>query len=240
MSGYTLLNHTLDVISKSSTDSDVWDTLFSFMKMCRVEALVYHHQPPPGSSDFGQTSIVKQNFGSFDESVTDIIDHVFNEILRDEMSGLSVEHFWDYKTDALETLLKDTSGLDSKKNISGVTFPVHGALGRSGYFSLLFGEERSGFSDNEIRVLKWACQNTHQAICKIIILQFENNSNLTQREVEILSWIARGKSNSVIAEILSISPHTVNTYVRRIFLKTNTNDRTSACLYGISNGLIRL
>jgi len=240
MSEYRSLNHALDVIENSTTDKDVWDTLFSFVKMCRIEALVYHYQPPPGSADFAYPLVVKQSFAGADSNLADAIDHIFNAALRDQISIASGEFIWRYTRKSLSDVLQDSHKLDIDGDIKGVSFPVHGPLGRTGFFSLVFDRNFHASNEDEIRVLKWACQNTHQAICKIKMLEFESSLNLTDREIEILSWIARGKSNSVIADILNISHHTVNTYVRRIFLKTNTNDRTSACLYGISNGFIQL
>ncbi|WP_244520908.1 response regulator transcription factor [Aliiruegeria lutimaris] len=61
---------------------------------------------------------------------------------------------------------------------------------------------------------------------------------LSPREAEILRWIARGKSNSVIAEILGISRHTVDTHIRRIYRKLGAGDRTTAALRGMESGLL--
>jgi DNA-binding CsgD family transcriptional regulator len=63
---------------------------------------------------------------------------------------------------------------------------------------------------------------------------------LSEREVEVLGWVAQGKSNTVIADILSIASGTVDTYLRRIFEKLNVADRTSAAVKGVSLGLIRI
>jgi DNA-binding CsgD family transcriptional regulator len=51
---------------------------------------------------------------------------------------------------------------------------------------------------------------------------------LTQREAEVLVWIARGKSNREISEILLISPRTVNKHLERIFSKLGVENRASA------------
>ena len=61
---------------------------------------------------------------------------------------------------------------------------------------------------------------------------------LSGREMEILDWVARGKSNSVIAEILNLSAGTVDTYLRRIYDKLDVSDRTSAAVRGVGMGLI--
>jgi len=51
---------------------------------------------------------------------------------------------------------------------------------------------------------------------------------LTRREAEVLSWIARGKSNRDIAAILSLSPRTVDKHVEIILTKLKVENRTAA------------
>jgi DNA-binding NarL/FixJ family response regulator len=54
---------------------------------------------------------------------------------------------------------------------------------------------------------------------------------LTQREQEILAYLAQGASNGVIAQTLDISEMTVRTHVSRILRKLNVPSRTQAALY---------
>ncbi|HEV2326662.1 MAG TPA: LuxR C-terminal-related transcriptional regulator [Terracidiphilus sp.] len=51
---------------------------------------------------------------------------------------------------------------------------------------------------------------------------------LTQRESEILGWVARGKTNSSIAAILSIRVRTVEKHLERIYEKLGVENRTAA------------
>ena len=51
---------------------------------------------------------------------------------------------------------------------------------------------------------------------------------LTQREAGVLLWVARGKSNRDIAEILTLSPRTVNKHLEQIYAKLGVENRTSA------------
>lgn len=60
---------------------------------------------------------------------------------------------------------------------------------------------------------------------------------LTTREAEVLSWVAQGKSNTVIAEILGVSHHTIDNYLRRAYAKIGVNNRTLAAVKAISLGL---
>lgn len=51
---------------------------------------------------------------------------------------------------------------------------------------------------------------------------------LTEREAEVLLWLARGKANREISEILTISPRTVNKHLERIFDKLGVENRSAA------------
>lgn len=52
--------------------------------------------------------------------------------------------------------------------------------------------------------------------------------DLTERESQVLHWIANGKTNREIAEILAMSPRTVNKHLEQIFPKLGVENRTSA------------
>ncbi len=52
--------------------------------------------------------------------------------------------------------------------------------------------------------------------------------SLTERESEVLYWIANGKTNREAAEILDMSPRTVNKHLETIFPKLGVENRTSA------------
>ncbi len=61
---------------------------------------------------------------------------------------------------------------------------------------------------------------------------------LTDRELEILSEVARGFTNKVIGINLNISDRTVQGHIARIFEKLQANSRTEAVMRGISLGLL--
>lgn len=51
---------------------------------------------------------------------------------------------------------------------------------------------------------------------------------VTEREAEVLLWIANGKTNREIGTILSMSPRTVNKHLEQVFRKLGVENRTSA------------
>lgn len=63
---------------------------------------------------------------------------------------------------------------------------------------------------------------------------------LHPREYECLQWIAFGKTDAQIAEIMGLSPNTVRMYVERAKEKLNAPNRTSAAVTALRSGLLHL
>jgi NarL family two-component system response regulator LiaR len=63
---------------------------------------------------------------------------------------------------------------------------------------------------------------------------------LTARELDVLQFLAQGKSNREIAEDLVLSEMTVRTHVSNILSKLHLASRTQAALYALKEGLASL
>ena len=61
---------------------------------------------------------------------------------------------------------------------------------------------------------------------------------LTEREMDVLRLIAKGKSNKEIADTLIISEKTVKTHVSNILSKLHLADRTQAAIYALRQRLV--
>lgn len=53
-------------------------------------------------------------------------------------------------------------------------------------------------------------------------------ASLTPREAEVLSWVAKGKTNRDVGEILGMSPRTVNKHLEHVFEKLGVETRAAA------------
>ena len=60
---------------------------------------------------------------------------------------------------------------------------------------------------------------------------------LTPREREVLNWLAGGKTDRDIGDILGISPRTVNKHLQRIYEKLGVETRTAAVVRAMNKGV---
>ena len=65
-------------------------------------------------------------------------------------------------------------------------------------------------------------------------------NHLTPRELDVLRWIANGKSNKEIGVILNLTEGTVKYYVNRILTKMAVTDRTEAATTAFQRGILHL
>lgn len=129
--------------------------------------------------------------------------------------------------------------LEKVRSNDGLAIQVFGPGQRDGYFGLGFGETRpKNLEPADIREAQCILQLAHIRYCGMVMEALGNRPTLSPREREVLEWIAKGKSNSVIADILGLSYHTIDTMVRRIFHKLGVNDRVTAAIKGVGAGLV--
>jgi DNA-binding CsgD family transcriptional regulator len=58
--------------------------------------------------------------------------------------------------------------------------------------------------------------------------EFSKELGLTSREGEVLAWLSKGKTNRDIAQILGLSPRTVDKHLEQIYAKLGVENRTAA------------
>jgi DNA-binding NarL/FixJ family response regulator len=87
------------------------------------------------------------------------------------------------------------------------------------------------------------------AIAQHLILRFQENAPsaaraegpvLSQREQEVLELVVKGFTFAEIAALLSLSTHTVGTFVRRIYRKLEVRSRGEAVFEALQLGIVRL
>src|SRR6516165_7312900 len=66
------------------------------------------------------------------------------------------------------------------------------------------------------------------------------SDQLSERELEVLGWVAEGERNRDVCKRLEISPETVKIHVKHIMEKLGAKDRTQAVAIAIRRGVIHL
>lgn len=67
---------------------------------------------------------------------------------------------------------------------------------------------------------------------------FENEHDLTPRQLEVLRLVASGMTNREIASELFVSEHTISRHVQNIFAKLDVTSRTAATAFAFENDLV--
>ena len=202
----------------------------------------YHHLPPRGALDYRPYQSVL-NAGLPKEWIRAY--RANREYLVDPMPRYALDTGRILRWMELPALFSLTSAERSfmsrwraAKLGDGYAFPVYGPHGRNGFFGVGCGCEVCTFSAQTVRRLSFAVQAVHMKYCELIRAETEQVVTLSDREREILVGLTRGSSNKEIADQLSLSPNTVDTYVRRLFGKLKVADRVTASLRGMALGLI--
>jgi NarL family two-component system response regulator LiaR len=98
-----------------------------------------------------------------------------------------------------------------------------------------------------IRDIHQGQPSMHPTIARKLMREIQRPSELpladeplTEREVEVLSLVARGFTNQEIADRLFVSERTVRTHVSHILSKLHLANRTQATLYALRTGFASL
>src|SRR6185312_8106767 len=72
------------------------------------------------------------------------------------------------------------------------------------------------------------------------LAQRQKRPELSQREMEVLQLLVRGRSNKEIASSLFITEDTVKAHLKTLFVKLGVQDRTDAAITAIRQGIVHL
>mgnify|MGYP000645711191 CR=1 FL=1 len=229
-------------INNTNIEEEVWSLLFKFTAALDFDAFSYYHNAPPGSQDFSSKYFISIGFDEAAAAEHRRTHNHFNSPFTSRSNPITEPLFW---SDVLKTIPLTEEQKDSLMSLycrgdgtNGIVVPVFGPNSRNGCVVLRFSSPDCQLNRENVHKVSLAAYLAHLQFCRIRAKNVREAVHLTTREKEVLTWVARGKSNSVIADIVGISQHTVNGYLRRIYLKTRTSDRTSAAMRAIGDALI--
>lgn len=120
----------------------------------------------------------------------------------------------------------------------GLAVPIFSAIGDMAYFALGAIDHSLDLSAADVAEVTLACQLAHNRYVALTGGTRRVDISLSKREREVLTIAASGRSYKEIARQLDVSPHTVDTLLRRCFRKLGVNSRIEATLKAIGAGLI--
>jgi DNA-binding NarL/FixJ family response regulator len=103
---------------------------------------------------------------------------------------------------------------------------------------ILKGNVRKDLMDT-IRAVRAGKKILHPEVAAELATHASDDA-LSEREIEVLSLIAAGNSNKLVADQLAISEDTVKGHVKSILSKLGVNDRTHAVTAALKRGIIEL
>lgn len=230
-----------DHLDAVKEEGELWDLLYEYYQQFGALDMSYYHLSPVGSFDFDKKFFTCRGRGQFDIDAYTKKVFAFGESFIPQTRLLDEPVFFAKFCSRLNLTPAQLSlmrGFHCDSTPNGIILPLHGVLGRSGCIVIGFADADRRFSKSEIRRMHWVSQVAHRLYCRLRVASETKPKSLSKRERQVLYWVARGKSNSVIADIIGISPHTVNGYLRSIYLKTGTSDRTTATLRGVGEALM--
>lgn len=166
----------------------------------------------------------------------------YNKNLRwiDPLPDIGLEHPHPFRwSDCAKLAELDEAGSAYLKDMGeGVAVHCTAPMARSGFVGVGRPKAPEALSDEMVRRIGIAAQLCFQRYCALVGSFGAQIPDLSQRELDVVRWIGEGKSNAVIADILEISKHSVDSYVQRIFAKLDVSDRTAAAVKAVALGLI--
>lgn len=115
--------------------------------------------------------------------------------------------------------------------------PVQDPSGQRGAVS--FHGETFNLTPKCIAEIAFIAAHVFSRLAYVRSLDARVPETLTDREIDCLNWTAAGKTSAEIADILTLSEHTVNHYLNRATKKLNTVNRTQAVARALRIGIIK-
>jgi LuxR family transcriptional regulator/LuxR family quorum-sensing system transcriptional regulator CciR len=228
-------------VDAAESGEALWGLYSDYFRGTQVARVSYLHLPPLGAPDARLPRLKSEGFP--EELVAWYLEERHyrdNPVVAAARERLEPV-YWEDAVAAAGMSERERAFVDTYRAAGlgcGVGIPVYGPNGRDGQCGLGFEPGVRRLELGLLREYQWVCQLAHLRYCAVLIPTLGPAARLSDREIEVLGWVARGKSNSLIGDILGISPHTVDAHMRRICLKLSVSDRISAAVRGIGVGLI--
>lgn len=207
-------------------------------------SFTYHIAPAVSSPQISVPRLLFSNVwsvtnSSLGKSVQSLVERVHDQIIADGVPTTYRNILKDTELLESEATSKIAEKIKAKGIVDELIIPVYGPYKIEGCMCFGFDKDISTL-DIKIRdALEVLATSSHVRIVSTFRDKI-HKVQLSNRETEVLRWLAHGKSQSDIATILDIKATTVDSYTRRIYTKLGVNTKIAAVLAGISTGKISI
>jgi DNA-binding NarL/FixJ family response regulator len=197
--------------------------------------------------------------------LTRVIDSAYDDATITEAStvsqALSLLQLHEFELAILDFCLPDGNAIDIIRNIKTTTPSTYCVVAtifdddrhvfdslRAGAQGYLLKEQSEAELVEDLRGILLGTPPISPSVARRIIRYFNDRSqdhaiettdcNVTKRECEILTMVAKGMNRSDIASSLNLSPNTVATHIKSIYRKLDISSKPEATMKAISLGLI--
>ena len=236
------MREVISAINAAKTFNELSSECYRYFAKRGVCHFSYFHFPPIGAIDFDDVKVIvwlgypEAWVAAYKRTGFAYSDPIIERLLR-ENRPVWTKHVLGASDASPEEKAYLKLLIDCKVN-DDLAVPVYGPGGRNGGYGIGFEDDAMDLSPAEIDEIQWICQKAHLKYCELLDQKLERPPDLSARETEVLRFVAQGRPNSTIAETMSVSIKTVETYLSRVFLKLDVGDRMTAALRAISLGII--
>ena len=235
------MQHLFAEFASSPDLSALWDVASRAARAQGADKFSYHFTPMFASQTSSRTRVKAEGFSLewldlYKDADFRRIDPIPDAIMR---SGKVLS--WADALDRVEPSPEVNRYIEAMRAhgiTNGLGVPLYGPDQRDAYAAFGFPEDVEP-SAAQIANLSSIARSAHDRVCQLVRPE-EADIALSQRESQVLTFIAQGHSNREIAGELGISAETVSTYVRRLYEKLDVSDRVGATVKALKLKLITL
>ncbi|QZD89360.1 autoinducer binding domain-containing protein [Qipengyuania aurantiaca] len=219
--------------------TSLWQNVRGAVDHFGADKFSYHFTPVFASQVSRETQVMSRGFSMDWLDLYDSADFRQCDPIPDEVMRAGHTISWEEALDRAERtpeVERFIAALREHGIANGFGVPLYGPDNRDAYAAFGFPVDATP-TEEQIVALTMVARAAHDRVCQLVTIE-EGEVSLSQRELEVLRLIARGKSNTIIAQLLKISADTVGTYVKRLYAKLGASDRVGATVKALKLKLI--
>ena len=225
-----------------TTEAEAFEVLRGYGEELGADLVSYHHLPPPTRRGEETPTVMSAGFPSawvrnYRENNYHRIDPVVSYATYQTRPFLvsSIGDLVDLTTEQARYVRELFAWLTPG---DGSIIPVFGPSGRHGYVGMGSREAITPWESMRIRTVQAVCESFHLRFCELRLRGLPKDFELTERESDILAFMARGHADWIIGGLVGAKTDYVRMTVANILDKMNVTDRPSAILRAKGLGLI--